>query len=232
MKGPKPMDPVFQVELYQRLVRTPLIFSEKDIAYFIQIARLDPRLAEVITEHLRDYWWKYSPRKLNQKLKTQPWPHAIKPMLAQILEFCVADKETLSNFKKWYRAVVVRLPDAPPQLYFNLNLPPRSPFLDRQVNESLESFTQFGYYSTSVLFNKGFAKKISNRPHTTNTILGQSDLIKLKLLSLARKFTKDKKIREIAAKTNFDRTTISQIKSGKLVNISIERLARFVDLLK
>lgn len=232
MKGPRRLSKNRRFSLYLELKRHPLVFSEKDLSLFIQNSRLDPRLAESVTEHLRDYWWKYDPRSLNKKLKRQPWPAAVKPMLFQLLESCKGSRKTKIAFGQWAAEVLQGLPNSDsPALYFISSLEPRSRSLDREVNESLESFRKAGYFAKDLLFNKGQAGFIKSSADLKKSLGRAEDRLKLNLLERLRERMNDQK--SLAKlKAGLDRNTFSKIKSGRLDRVGLKLLSRALDLIR
>lgn len=217
--------------LYQSIARFPLTVSEKNLALYTQNARNDPRLAEVLTEHIRDFWWKYDPQVLNQKLKSQPWPEAIRPMLIQIFELCESDLHTRKKFGLWMSKALSGIGKAPAQLYFFSTGRPRSKSQDREVAESLPSFSKSGYFARDLLFNKGNPGTLKASAKGMNTIIDSEAGIKLQLLATLRPQLLGKTLLALTHETGFDRTTLSKVRSGKVERISVKLLARLSDRL-
>jgi hypothetical protein len=44
--------------IYRLVQGAPLSLSARQFAILVGKCRHDPRLCEVLTEHIRDYWWK------------------------------------------------------------------------------------------------------------------------------------------------------------------------------
>ena len=229
MKGPKLLKREERFEIYRTLALEPLSFSEKDLVSFIQNARLDPRLAEVTTEHLRDFWWKYEPEKLNRMLKRQPWPAAVKPMLFQILEHCGGDRRTRAEFLEWTEKLTMGIGTVSPQLYFVPTLSPRSRSLDREVGECLPSFRKAGFLAKDLLFNKGLPGLIKAKPQVPNQHIKTADLLKLELLERIRPFLARESSPELQKRAGIDRTTLSDLRLGRLNRLSLKKLSRIAD---
>lgn len=232
MRGPSLIRREDRFALYQKLVTDPLSYSEKDLALFVQNGRMDARLAEVVTEHIRDYWWKYDPKSLNSRLRKQPWGSAIKPMLNQISEYCKATATTKAAFSAWARDAVLGLPDVPAQLYFIGYLKPRSKSQDREVSEALPSFSKAGYYAKDLMFNKGLPGSIKSVPTEPTNAISSADILKCLLVSEIRERTAELTLASVSAATGIDRTTISRIRSGKVGSLTADRLLKIVDSLK
>lgn len=215
-------------ELYQEIPRNALLFSEKDLRHFILNSRIDPRLAEVTTEHIRDYWWKYDPCLLNSLLRKSCWPQSVLPMLFQIEAFCQADESTRQMFLEWSKKVRSSIPKAAPQLYFIDGLKPRSKTQDRDVLESLAEFRRAGYFSREVLFNKGLPKKIKKREDHD---LPKSVTEKLRVFDLLGENIKNKKIKTISLELKIDRDTAAKLKAKRIRYFSLERLIDFCERL-
>lgn len=225
MKAPHIIPEAKRRALYRQVASRPLSLSEKDLVSIVQNGRVDPRLAEVVTEHIRDFWWKYDAKELNKKLRGEVWAASIKPMLNQIVEFCSADVETESKFKAWARQVVIGVPDSPPQLYFYLPLPPRSASQDREMLECIPSFSRAGYAAKDLLFNKGNAKSIAPVGKGPDTKMNSADLLKVNLAHQINTRLKDLTLKKIETSFRIDRTTASKIRTGKIEGMSANRLA-------
>lgn len=227
MKGPKVLRLQEIHELYQTIARFPLSVSEKNLVHYTQLSRLDARLAEVVTEHIRDFWWKYDPVSINRRIKAQTSPAAIRPMIAQILGLCEGDKLVKTAFGKWAAAVLAGVSKAHPQLYFVPSLRPRSKSFDREVSEARAEFVESGFYSRALLFNKGIPgsiKSFANAPMNTETRTKAELYLKLRPhLQIT--------LKELEDRLGVDRTTLSEIRSGQLHKIGIKRLASLVDKL-
>lgn len=231
MIGPRLIPEADRFALYQAMVRSPMSFSEKDLALIIQNGRRDARLAEVVTEHIRDYWWKYNPELLNRRLRTQPWGAAIKPILNQIDEFCDAPSELRLEFQAWARTVIRGVRNSPPQLYFYDDSRPRSRSQNREVDEALVSFLSAGYVAKDYLFNKSRPKSIGQRPTASTTTVTRADLLKE---SISRDITQrvgGLSLKEVSQRYGIDRTTMSKIRSGKVSGMSVDRLSEISDRL-
>ncbi|PWU14097.1 MAG: hypothetical protein C5B49_13760 [Bdellovibrio sp.] len=225
------LSPRDKSKLFRKFVSDPLSFSEKDLALYVQNARLDPRVAEAVTEHIRDFWWKYRAETLNKKLLRQPWPQAIKPMINQIIEFCDGDEITAKEFKAWSRGVIRGFGNSPPQLYFVPHVWPRSKSFDREFVDSLPSFSRCGYFAKDLLFNKGKARSIKGPPLNQAPALDIEIKLKLQLIKDIQGYLAHFSTSQIMSKTGIDRTTLSKIRLGRLNQLSLKRLARFSEVL-
>lgn len=233
MKGPTRLPNEIRYRLYRELVLKPLDFTEKDIALFSQNARFDPRFAEVLTTHLRDYWWKYDPSLLNKKLKAQPWPASLRPLLNQILLRCeFPTSELRAQYSDWLILASRGIAPVKPQLYFESTLPPRSRSLDREVFESLPEFSSVGFYAKDLMFNKGLPGTVKAPPTTPKPPLRTEDFIKLNLFLSLRPLLSKKTLAELSKATGFDQTTLSEVRQGKLDQLSLRTLSELTDRMR
>lgn len=224
MKQPRYISQERRFVLYRELASFPLSFSEKDIALYTQHCRVDPRLAEVVTEHIRDFWWRYSPGVLNKALKKQPWPASIRPMLNQISEYCEGGEDLKAEFREWARKVCLGIGNVPPQLYFATVLFPRSETDDLEVTETLPSFSRVGYFARDLLFNKGLPKMLGRPDQEAGAILDAEALMKIKVMGEIRPMLLKMSLKEIEEKFQIDRTTASKLRGGKVEKIGLKRL--------
>ena len=228
MKGPELLSQEKIFSLYHDLVRSPLQFSEKEIALYCQHARRDARLAEVLTEHLRNYWWKYDPKDLNKKLKRQPWPASMKPILAQIFKYCKSSPEVKLQFSRWMRDCLVGIENANPQLYFFPTLV-KSKSTDREVSESLSSFSKAGYFAKDLLFNKGQAGCLGSIDSVMDLNIKLEDQIKLDLFRRIRPGLVTGTLQERAKELEVDMMTLSKIRRGLLGKVGTKVLAKIAE---
>lgn len=210
-------------ELYARFYSAPLTFSEKEIAGLIETSRQDPRLAEVITEHLRDFWWKYDPEILNKRLKKTKWPNAICVMLSQIHELSDSEEDTRRSFADWSGQTRrgLKRPRGN-QLFFYSSFIPGSKTMQREVVESKDCYVRNGYFGRDILFNKQNPKSIG--VPKTSSIISEKDLAKLEVRRKILELKKSKrwKNKDIAMAAGTDNTTVSNIISGKLDKVSLD----------
>lgn len=77
MKGLRELPHVEDLLLAYREMEGPVVVSENRLALLSQWARLDPRLAELLTGYLQRHWAQLNVMALVKALELQPWPRAI-----------------------------------------------------------------------------------------------------------------------------------------------------------
>jgi hypothetical protein len=150
-----------QIDCYNLLQHKKDDVLERDLARISQLCRFDPRLAEILTEFLRDNWFRFNPKKINRDLKKYLYPSAIGPSIEQIVEMCESEEDVKAEFSVWSSLLMKGIKPEMDQLYF-INI--FSPFGKHRIIEALESqksFRRWGYYSTAVMFNKQNPKKLA-----------------------------------------------------------------------
>jgi hypothetical protein len=106
-----------RAELYLIYQTQPLNLSEKEIALSFERSRFDARLFEIVTEHIRDFWWTIDPVYLNQACKKMKSPFVIKCIISAILDYC---KITINNkyaFQNWSQLACRGIKKPAPQLF-------------------------------------------------------------------------------------------------------------------
>lgn len=106
-------------KIYLEISLSPLSLDEESLSFYISQSRHDPRLAEIVTEHIRDFWWRYEESSLNKSLKKQEFPNAILVMIEQISTLTNLDISTKDNFISWAKGVSKEIyPPKVKELYF------------------------------------------------------------------------------------------------------------------
>jgi hypothetical protein len=99
--------------------------TSREFTRFALWSRLDPRLAEIVTQALARDWNYLSPVMLHHYTRKSPWPQALPALLefSRILIQSSATKKDLGLFSLWQKTVIYRIPPARnQQFYSNLNV--------------------------------------------------------------------------------------------------------------
>lgn len=224
MKGPKAgmLSGDVLAEVYTTLNVSPLAVDEIFLAFAVEHSRLDPRLAEITTEHIRDFWWKYNPNVLAKKLLNTAWPAAVLPMLLLIENRCKTSKSNLQRFKKWSGVVRKQVDkESSPQTYF-IPLSMAEVRMRRDEHKkTLPEFFENGYLCRTLLFNKDNPKELSSASNNRLSLLNREKLKAAKHLS---KLLGDLNTIAAAQKLDTDKTTISKIRRLMVSDISLDFL--------
>ena len=168
--------------------------SEKQLALYSQWSRLDPRLGEIVVQHIAWCWKQYHPIKLNSAIGSQVWPAALGVLLNHVpIYFQQKEKnwKEFDLFKKWSGCVMDSVPPAKNELFFiNLYLP-NSKFLYREAFYSTKLYKQYGYLGKELLINK------AKPAHKTLIPAKQRKVILNELLKTKKTLTVKEYLREL-----------------------------------
>jgi len=209
---------LFQIQTH------PFSLSEKDVAAYLSAARSDPRLMEVMTEHIRDYWWIHHPVLLNRYCKKSEFPFVLRAVIAVIRNHCAAAKQVYFDFQNWAELAARGIKKPPSQLlYFNIySIGSRS--LRREVKERLPVFFEQGLICKDLPFNKQNPKELGHRPKLT---LENHDLIKLiAAQKLKRLKLEGLSNQDILKQYNINRVYLSNLLNNKFEKISLSAIGR------
>lgn len=222
---------------YFEVQSQPLNVTEKQLARIFDQVRFDPRLMEVATEHIRDFWWNIHPYLLNQELKKNRFPESIKPALSAIFEYCeFLDAETKSDFIAWFKVVASGLPspNRPQLFYIGVVSAIGGKVLNREESESLTCFTQHNLFAKDRPFNKGLAKHLKSKQDLKATKFDHLHLIKY---SLAYKIKDLKYLHrltsaQVAKYAGINHAFLSKILNNQLDGITLDYLVKKVAVLE
>jgi predicted XRE-type DNA-binding protein len=212
--------------IYYRIQNQPLEIGEKDLALIFDQVRFDPRLMEVATEFLRDYWWNMNPKILNQRLKKIKSPFAIKPaILAIIKNSTFLNEDVRQGFLTWHESVTAGIKNPNPQLFYIALNKIGSKSMRREEQESLPCFSTFNLLAKDLPFNKahpGFVKgKEEGLKFATKDFLKTQCALKIKNFKQSNAFSNV----QIMKKLGINRTFLSKILNSKLDGITLDYLS-------
>lgn len=201
--------------------------SEKEVAVLLDRSRLDPRLMEVMTEFIRDYWWMLDPKILAKSCKRAKDPFVIKVIVACIFDYCEISEMDRKQFADWVQQASAGIKDPNPQLFYLGVFPLFSKSLDREVKESLASFNRHNLFAKDLPFNKGLPGSIKSERNPPANKLHDIDLLKLKLSQNIKSLKRNRGLsnEEIIKLTGINRVFLSNILNNKLEKISADYLA-------
>lgn len=202
-----------EIKFYSRLNYSPLLVTEKDIASYLPYMRTNPRFAEIITEHIRDFWWKYDAQLLVKKSKEL---NRLKVLVEMVAIYC---EDQTPEFIKW-KDVVLKAPSkvrVRKEPFFKLN----SFFDKKQIEGSIEVYEKHGFFGDERLFNKDNPKVIGTREKNRLRYL---DKIKLQEVERLLKIIKDNNLsrEDVMKKLSTDKTTVSHLMNKKVHHISLD----------
>ena len=168
---------------------------EKQLALYSQWSRLDPRLGEIIVQHLAWCWKQYHPIKLNSAIRSQVWPASLGVLLNHVpIHYQQKEKswKEFDFFKKWTDCVMDSVPLAQNELFFINLYHPNSRFLHREAFHSTRIYKQYGYLGKELLINK------AKPAHKTLIPLKQRKIILNELLKTKKALTVKEYLRELS----------------------------------
>lgn len=221
--------------IYYQIQNHPLEIGEKDLARIFDQVRFDPRLMEVATEFIRDFWWNLNPGMVNNKLKLSRFPYAIKPaILAIIKNSHFPSDEVFKVFLKWYGVVVSGIKNPNPQLfYIGLNAI-GSKSMRREEDEALPYFTSFNLIAKDAPFNKGNSGSVKTKEILKLSRIDDCSSIKSELALNLRDLKQSQHLsnNEMINILGINRTFLSKILNNKLEGITIDYLTQKNSLIK
>ena len=128
----------------------------KDLALYSQWARLDPRLGEMVIEHLAFCWEDINPIQFNYNIKKQVWPSALGALLAQI-PFYYLQKDISWNkelFLNWKKCVMTNIPPATDEQFFIGIYKVGGKLMKEECFHAIKPYRQWGYFAKDLLINK------------------------------------------------------------------------------
>jgi|GEM_PF-2834279 len=221
----KPSQVLSQVDLahfYSQLNHDPLSIDGATLAFAVEQSRLDPRLAEITCEFIRDYWWKIDTENLNKKLQKIAWPEAILPMIEEIKMRCKGSSQEKKEFCDWARLACAKIQNESSQLYFFHSWMPDSLRLERNILENKPWFKKHHFISSETFFNKDNPKVLS----LGKKRLSEKEKLKIDVAEFVRDQIKSRGIDVIHAAhlLQTDKTTISQINRLMIKKLSLDFL--------
>ena len=144
---------------YDHLQSPNKAVSEDRLALWSQWTRFDPRLGEILVNHVAQQWKQIHPARLNLELFSQPWPAVFGVILEQCeLLFKSREKKQNSHlnhlFSHWSRCTMTDIqPARNEQFFIGVNA-----FAGRQVQKlplrSIKAYSKWGYLGDTILINK------------------------------------------------------------------------------
>ena len=181
-------------QAYKTLHFYPHSIRIKNLILWSQWARLDPRLGEILVEHIAKFWLKYNPVKLNQSLKLKAWPSAF-GVLIEHVPFYQGQSlrgEKRSLFSRWAECAMADVPKAQNEQFFIGLYKAGGRTMSEERLFSIKPYRQWGYFAKDLLINKA---------QSQNTLipLEQRRVIMDKLLRAKKTFT----VQDYLEKANF-----------------------------
>lgn len=213
-----------KISNYERIIIKKLSLDESFLAKQLNFVRKEPRLAEVVVEHLRDFWWKYDANKLVNKTSLEN-RRILKLFVDMINEYCSGvDNE---DFIAWKNIILNSKSKVfKRKIYFFLL---DSNFIKKdQKNNSYKIYEKYGFYCHELLFNKGIPKKILTRD---SSFLKETDKMKIEVVARIVEIKESKNLSNlfIAKAIGKDETILGKIINSKVDGISLEYLVDVKD---
>lgn len=220
-------------EVYHLVQRHPLNVSRREIVQLFDLARMDPRLMEIMTEFLRDFWWTLDPQELNQAARKARFPFMMKAALILILENCKIDITNKSDFFAWFQKAIRGIKDPAPQLLYVGVFPIGSKALRDQVDHALPELFKHNIILKDLPFNKGKPGILKSRNNPPANRIDKLDHLKIEYVEKIKEFKRNKNLknRELISLTGINRVFLSRILNNKFEKISVEYLKEKADAL-
>lgn len=218
---------------YQMIQQHPLSLSCREIVKYFDQSRRDPRLMEIMTEYLRDFWWVHDSHELNRAAQKSRFPFMIKASLVLILEYCKISDDIKINFANWFQVVVRGLQDPPPQLIYVGVFPIGSNALQDEVREALPCLLRHNLILKDLPFNKGQPGVLKSEQSLPENRIDELDLIKLKWVQKIKNVKSQFKLKneELILLSGINRVFLSKILNHKFDAISADYLKARVEQL-
>ena len=182
---------------YKALQIFPQSVSIKDLVLWSQWARLDPRLGEILVEHISKFWQKQNPVEINQSLKQQVWPAAFGVLLEQVpfyySQHLKNEKWNKKLFSCWSKCVMTDIPCAKGEQFFIGIYKAGGKLMKEECFYSIKPYRRWGYFSRDLLINK------AKSTQKTLISIAQREAILDELLKSHKKIT----VRDYLEKMNF-----------------------------
>lgn len=207
-------------DLIYKIQMKPLAVSEKELAHSLDRARFDPRLFEVVTEFIRDFWWNLNPTFLNKACRKSGFPFMVKASINPILEYCQMKGEDKKNFSNWVIEASKGLKLPPPQLLYIGLHPVGSSIIQEELKQALPCFKKLNLISKDLPFNKSIPGDLKSEHHPAPNRTTEVELLKAKL---ARKI-KALKLQGLSNEEIINSTGINRVFLSKILNNKLERI--------
>ena len=213
-------------EVYNRFQMYPLTVSEKEVAVSLSQARFDPRLMEILTEYIRDFWWTLHPVELNKFCKKNKSPFMIKAVTAILLDYCKTTFENRADFSKWMIQAIRGIKDPAPQLLYVGIIPVGSKMMKEEVERALPTLFRHNLIVKDLPFNKDLPGELKSESNLPQNRIDEIDFLKFKWARKIKNFKYENHITnaEMTEKYNINRVFLSKILNNKLGKISVEYL--------
>lgn len=217
-----------QGKIYFQIQQKPLSISEKEIAKLYDQSRFDPRLMEVLTEFIRDFWWLLNPEILNKFCKSAKYSFMVKASISAILEYSSLPETDKSDFLNWVEKSTRGIKDPNPQFLYIAVTPLFSKAAQRESNEALNCFKRHNLFAKDLPFNKSIPGTVRSERNLPPNKIHEIDLLKIKLCRKLKNWKHQLQLsnEQVTQQTGINRVFLSQILNNKIEHISIEYLAK------
>lgn len=212
--------------LYLQLQINPLTISEKELAQILQRTRLDPRLMEITTEYIRDFWWTLDPQLLNKHIKKTRDPFTLIVATNLIHDHCSASDENKKSFLQWKLTATRGIALPAPQLYYIAQYPVASKMTWQDLEETLDGFKRANTFSKDLPFNKSKPGILKGPQGPWSHHVDPIFLVKLSAIKKIKTAKNQKKLSnsQLEDLTGINRVFLSKILNNKVENVSAEYL--------
>jgi DNA-binding Xre family transcriptional regulator len=212
--------------LYAVIQSKPLLLSERDVVACLDRSRLDPRLMEIMTEFLRDFWWTQDPHVLNKAAKRAKFPFMLVASLSAIFAYCEIPSNLRAPFSSWYSAAIRTIKKPVPQLLYAGVIPIGSRSMQNEIDDGLPAFKKINLFSKDMPFNKSRPGEIKYKHSLAGIRSNELDVLKKTYAATFRTIKDSKKLKnqDIISAIGVSRSSLSKILNYKIEDISAEYL--------
>ncbi|MCY4512311.1 MAG: hypothetical protein OXB86_01320 [Bdellovibrionales bacterium] len=159
MKGLKKIPNQRQLSrAYKALQFVHQLIPTKNLVFWSQWTRLDPRLGEILIAYLAKFWQKHNPVEINYQLKQQVWPAVFGALLEQVpfyySQHLKNKKWNKKIYLQWVKCVMTDISPANDELFFIGLYKPSGKLMQEECLHSIKPYRQWGYFSKELLINK------------------------------------------------------------------------------
>lgn len=209
--------------IYSIFQITPFTVSEKFFCESLNASRTDARLYEVVTEHVRDFWWAMEPAILNKQIKKCENGFLIKAIVASIFDYCEFEQSIRSEFTAWSNIALAGVKDLKSPEFLCLANRLSKKFDQYTINETLPCFKRHKLYFRDSPFNKGLPKDVKSRSHKRiSDRFSSIDLIKVDAVLRVKRDSLELNNTDIISKYDTNRSFVSRILNNTYEGIKID----------
>ena len=146
-----------RLSAYGELLEASPSLNIASLVLYIQWARFDARLGEILIKYLEQNWSRINPLELNEEILKQAWPAVLGALLGQV-EILQAlnkmNKEERERFKNWSHLCLYKIREANNEIFFIGQYSIAGKLMQNQVKMAKQVYADWGYLASDILINK------------------------------------------------------------------------------